>query len=196
MMALPRVVLDPGHGGRDPGAVGPTGLREKDVVLAVGRLVRDRLAPAVQVRLTRDGDVNPALSARAEVANAWRAQALISIHCNAAANRQAHGFEAFTTPGQDRSDGLAERMIEAVAQAFPALRIRRDMTDGDSDKEARFTVLARARVPAVLVELAFLSNPAEEQLLASVDFQRRMASALAAGVARFLGVQLPGEAKT
>ena len=182
-----KVWIDPGHGGSQPGAVGPTGVREKDIALAVSRLLRDILvSPTVSVRLTRDADVDVALAARADMANTWRADAFVSIHCNAAVNRQAHGFEVFTSPGQDRCDVLAEEIIKAVAQAFPALRIRRDMTDGDSDKEARFTVLTRARVPAVLVEMAFISNPAEERMLASADFQRRMAQAIATGVFRFL----------
>lgn len=186
-----KVCIDPGHGGSQPGAVGPTGIQEKNIAFAVSRLIRDILvSPTVRVRLTRDADVDLALAARADIANTWGANAFISIHCNAAANRQAHGFEVFSTPGQDRSDVLAEEIIKAVALAFPALRIRRDMTDGDSDKEARFTVLTRARVPAVLVEMAFISNPDEERLLASVDFQRRMAEAIATGTRRFLGVRL------
>jgi N-acetylmuramoyl-L-alanine amidase len=140
----------------------------------------------IAVTLTRDSDIDVALTARADMANAWRSDAFISLHCNAAVSRQAHGFEVFTSPGQDRSDVLAEEIIKTVAQAFPVMRIRRDMADGDSDKEARFTVLTRARVPAVLVEMAFISNPAEERLLASADFQRRMAQAIASGVFRFL----------
>ena len=187
------------NGGRQPGAVGPTGVQEKNIALAVSRLLREMLitppdkAPRqaqVAVTLTRDSDIDVALTARADMANAWRADAFVSIHCNAAVNRQAHGFEVFTSPGQNRSDVLAEEIIKAVALAFPALRIRRDMTDGDSDKEARFTVLTRARIPAVLVEMAFISNPAEERMLASVDFQQRMAGAIATGILRFLGVRI------
>lgn len=187
----PRVVLDPGHGGRDPGAIGPSGVREKDIVLTVARLLRDELRPVAQVRLTRDADTGLALGARAEAANAWRAGAFVSIHCNAAVNRKAHGFEVFTSPGQDQSDALAEHIITAVAAAFPDLRMRRDLADGDSDKEARFTVLLRSQVPAVLVEMAFLSNPREEALLVSPGWQRRMAGALARGLTQFAGVTLP-----
>lgn len=228
------------NGGRQPGAVGPTGVQEKNIALAVSRLLREALitppdealrraqaafgaaqqrgdsaamdaaraagqaaraagatdagvqalwqSPVVPiaVTLTRDSDIDVALTARADMANAWRSDAFISLHCNAAVSRQAHGFEVFTSPGQDRSDVLAEEIIKTVAQAFPVMRIRRDMADGDSDKEARFTVLTRARVPAVLVEMAFISNPVEERLLASADFQRRMAQAIASGVFRFL----------
>ena len=144
----------------------------------------------IAVTLTRDSDIDVALTARADMANAWRADAFVSIHCNAATSRDAHGFEVFTSPGQDRSDILAEEIIKAVAVALPTLRIRRDMSDGDSDKEARFAVLTRTRVPAVLVELAFISNPAEERLLNNPDFQSSMARAIATGILRFLGVRL------
>lgn len=182
------------NGGRQPGAVGPNGTREKDIALIVSRLIRDKLtSPTVSVHLTRDRDIDVALAARADQANTRRATAFVSIHCNAAVNRQAHGFEVFTSPGQDRSDILAEEIITAVALAIPALRIRRDTTDGDGDKEARFAVLTLSRVPAVLVEMAFISNPAEERLLASTDFQRRMAGAIADGILMFLGVRLRSE---
>lgn len=188
---MKRVLLDPGHGGRDPGAVGPTGLREKDVVLLVAQLLQTRLgavsALPMQVRLTRTTDVLVGLRARALIANAWPADAFISLHCNAAANPQAHGFEVFTTPGQNRSDLLAQHLIDAVRVQLPELRLRVDRTDRDDDKEATFTVLAASRVPTALVEMAFISNPQEEGWLRQQAFLDRMVGALATGVQAFLG---------
>ncbi len=181
-----RVLIDPGHGGPQPGAVGPSGLKEKHVALSVSGLIRDRLISAADVRMTRTADVGASLVVRADMANNWRADAFVSIHCNAAANRDAHGFEVFTAPGQNRSDVLAEEIIKAVAAAFPQMRIRADTTDGDRDKEANFTVITRARVPAALVELAFISNPREEDLLRQAAFQERMAGAIAQGITAFL----------
>jgi N-acetylmuramoyl-L-alanine amidase len=92
-----RVMLDPGHGGKDPGAIGPSGLREKDVVLAVGRMVRDRLRrdEGFEVRMTRDSDVFIPLEERTATANEARADIFVSLHINASPNRQAEGISTY-----------------------------------------------------------------------------------------------------
>jgi N-acetylmuramoyl-L-alanine amidase len=90
-------MLDPGHGGKDPGAVGPTGLKEKDVVLALGRKVRERLAriPGVEVRMTRDTDVFIPLEERTALANRAKADLFVSMHINASPDRRAEGFSTY-----------------------------------------------------------------------------------------------------
>ena len=92
-----RVMIDPGHGGKDPGAVGPTGLKEKDVVLAIGRRIRERLARSGEfdVRMTRDDDVFIPLEERTAMANKGRADIFVSLHINASPNRRAEGFSTY-----------------------------------------------------------------------------------------------------
>ncbi|MBI5343286.1 MAG: N-acetylmuramoyl-L-alanine amidase [Deltaproteobacteria bacterium] len=92
-----RVMLDPGHGGKDPGAIGPTGLKEKDVVLAIGRMVRDRLARdgTFEARMTRDSDVFIPLEERTAMANEAKADIFVSLHINASTNRKAEGFSTY-----------------------------------------------------------------------------------------------------
>ena len=92
-----RVMLDPGHGGKDPGAIGPTGLREKDAVLMIGRMVRDRLHPdeTFEVRMTRDADVFIPLEERTAMANEARADIFVSLHINASPNRNAEGISTY-----------------------------------------------------------------------------------------------------
>ena len=92
-----RVMIDPGHGGKDPGATGPTGLREKDVVLALGRMVRERLArhEGYDVRMTRDADEFIPLEERTAMANRGRADIFVSLHINASRNRRAKGISTF-----------------------------------------------------------------------------------------------------
>jgi N-acetylmuramoyl-L-alanine amidase len=92
-----RVMIDPGHGGKDPGATGPTGLQEKDVVLAIGRMVRDRLARSeeYEVRMTRDADVFIPLEERTAMANRNRADIFVSLHINASRNRRAKGISTY-----------------------------------------------------------------------------------------------------
>ncbi len=92
-----RVMIDPGHGGKDSGAVGPTGLKEKDVVLSIGRMVREKLARIgeYEVRMTRDTDVFIPLEERTAMANKWQADVFVSLHINASRNRHAEGVSTY-----------------------------------------------------------------------------------------------------
>jgi len=92
-----RVMIDPGHGGKDSGAIGPTGLKEKDVVLAIGRLVRERLSRTGEydVRMTRDSDVFIPLEERTAMANKGRAEVFVSLHINASPNRRTEGISTY-----------------------------------------------------------------------------------------------------
>jgi len=92
-----RVMIDPGHGGKDSGAVGPTGLKEKDVVLAIGRKIREKLSRTGEfdVRMTRDEDVFIPLEERTAMANKGRADLFVSLHINASPNRKAEGYSTY-----------------------------------------------------------------------------------------------------
>lgn len=201
-MANKKVCLDPGHGGRDPGAVGPSGLKEKEVNLAVAKEVAKLLGTMAQVKLTRENDTNLGsdknsdLLKRALIANDYGADCFVSIHCNAAADKAAHGFEVWTTTGQTPADTLATMIIDELKAIKPALTLRMDMKDGDPDKEKNFSVLYNTKMPAVLVELGFISNPDEERLLRSRGFQSSCAFAIAKGISKFLGMRLQPEGET
>jgi len=90
-------MIDPGHGGKDPGAIGPTGLKEKDVVLAIGRRVREKLSRSGEfdVRMTRDEDVFIPLEERTAMANKGGVDIFVSLHINASRNRRAEGFSTY-----------------------------------------------------------------------------------------------------
>lgn len=186
------VCIDPGHGGHDSGAVGPGGLREKDVVLSVALLLRGLLLSDCEVVMTRQADVFETLRRRAEMSNAVAADVFLSIHCNWASRRDARGFEVFTTPGLTRADRYATALFQHWQAKFPEMHGRQDLMDGDPDKEARFTVLTRTNAPAALFELEFISNPLGEDFLRSRQQQGRMAQALAAATREFLGIQPKG----
>lgn len=196
-MSKKRLMEDPGHGGRDPGAIGPNGLQEKTVNLAVAKKLSEYLSSAFEVKLTRDTDIHLGatqkadLQARTDKANSWKADAFVSIHCNSSENKAAHGCEVYTTRGNTAADALAESIIKALEAEFSAeMFFRKDYSDGDADKEAGFAVLTQTNMPAVLVELAFISNPLEEALLGKVDYQARAAKAIALGIANYFGVKL------
>jgi len=177
------IVLDAGHGGTDPGAIGPTGVREKDVNLAitleVARLLRQQGA---EVILTRQSDVFVELLQRAEIANQAGADVFVSIHANANVDRSKHGTSTYwwpypdvMTPGQIAA---RERLAGALQTALQGELERYEL----GLYQARFAVLRATNMPSALVEVAFISNPVEERLLADPAFQNRAAAAIAAGL--------------
>ncbi len=177
-----RICIDPGHGGKDPGAVGPGEKKEKIIVLAVAKKLEKLLQGIHKVLLTRRGDFFVGLNDRAIMANAFGADLFLSIHCNAASSPMAQGFEVWTSKGQTKADGYASVLAAEWSKAFPGVNIRGDWSDGDVDKEASFCVLRRTAMPAVLVELDFISNPKMEVLLSNDAYQDLMANALHQGV--------------
>lgn len=177
-----RVVIDPGHGGPDPGAVGIGGLREKDVVLDVSLQVARLLqAQGVQVTLTRTSDIDLDLPPRVSIANRSGAAAFVSIHANALsmARPDVNGVETFHFAG-GRSQVLAgalQRRMMAISGGTPSRGV----------KQGRFFVIRRTVMPAALVEMGFVTGAIDAPRLANPDFRRRMALAIAGGVLEFLG---------
>lgn len=190
-----KICIDPGHGGLDPGAIGPTGVKEKNVALSVAKNLANILTAAgAEARLTRDDDSGPTLAHRAAVSNSFGADVFVSIHANAFTSPAAHGMEVWTSVGQTKADPVAEAVANALQAAFPGLVFRADMSDGDKDKESNFYVLYYTKAPAVLVELAFITNPIEEELLNSANYQSKVARAIAEGLAKRFGLKLPDPA--
>ena len=174
-----KIFLDPGHGGKDPGAIGPSGLHEAAVALDVAeRTMRFLTAAGHEVFLSRtQNSVTLELGERAQMANQWGADLFISIHCNAAENPNAEGFEVWTTKGQTEADKVAQAVFASFGRAFPAATGRKDLSDGDNDKEAQFAVLRLTKAPAILVETGFIMHPQTETAAAG---------AIAGGVTHWL----------
>ncbi len=118
------VVIDAGHGGVDPGALGPGGTREKDIALAVARMLAAKLSqdPTLEVRMTREGDTLIALRDRSRRANLWRngerPALFISIHCNANESRAARGFETYFLAEAKTEDARRVEQMENAAQRY------------------------------------------------------------------------------
>ena len=178
-----RIVIDPGHGGSDPGAVGPNGLKEAHVNLAVALKVAEKLRKAgVEVKLTRTSDVFVDLQPRCDIANSFGADYFVSIHCNSAGTPEAKGTETYCYKFGGQGEVLAKAIqAELIATTGRANR---------GVKTANYYVLRRTDMPAVLTELAFISNPEEEHLLGSDDFQEKCASAIARGIGKVIGIQI------
>ncbi|HUG36064.1 MAG TPA: N-acetylmuramoyl-L-alanine amidase [Candidatus Limnocylindrales bacterium] len=221
---LQLVVLDAGHGGHDPGATGPSGLTEKEVVLdvtkRVARMVEEgRLG--VKVALTRSTDVFVPLRDRTNFANKQRADLFVSIHANAHPRSVSEGVETYFL-SSEATDNEA-RQVAAIENGVvqletPASRVRTDAlksilwdlaqsefqqessflaeTVQDSMtrslrlvnrgvKQAGFYVLGGAAMPAILVEIGFLTNPKEEKKLGTPDHREAVAKAIYAGLVEY-----------
>ena len=189
-MSLPLVVLDPGHGGRDPGAINKLlGVTEAEMTLDVCRRAEALLSNCCEVVLTRGKDCYVSLSARPALANKLKADVFVSYHFNAANNRKtALSFEGFTTPGQNHSDRLCQAILEAHGRLLPEQSLRADRKDGDDDKEANFAVIRGTHCPSCLIEGEFIHTLHGAELIANDNKRQLMALAVALGVKKFLGM--------
>lgn len=179
---MAKLVLDPGHSGNpDPGAMGPSGLREADVAMDVcNKLALLLRADGHEVILTRQGDdpQSDDLGYRTNMANDAGADLFLSVHCNSA-SPQAHGTETYYyTNGSDNSARLAELCQTELVNEL-------GLTDRGV-KTAGYWVLKYTSMPAALTELAFICNPNEELLLGDDAFRARCATALYKALYKYL----------
>lgn len=214
------IVIDPGHGGKDTGAVASNGLSERDLTMAVAlRLAAELRARGHTVRLTREDGDGRALTDRTAIANRLEAKIFVSLHANASTFSSVKGAETYymslddkasdaaaaatarleneAASGSDEQSELdlilwdlaqasalnesAELAVEVQTRLNALLELR-----DRGVKQAPFVVLTGATMPAILVEVGFLSNSAEASRLASAEHQQALASAIAAGIEAFL----------
>ena len=226
------VALDPGHGGEDPGAIGPAGTREKDVVLQIANRLRERINRTVlktrrgdlplRAFMTRDADFFLPLHVRVQKARQVQADLFISLHADAFFTPKASGASVFALSqgaassaaakwmankenGADAVGGLNLKVqdqhvqralldMSTTAQINDSLKLGNEMLGqirrvGKLHKpeveQAGFAVLKAPDIPSLLVETAFISNPQEEALLLSEDYQNKLADALLAGIENY-----------
>ncbi len=183
------IVLDPGHGASDPGAIGPRGSYEKTLNLNLGLKVKTILEQAgARVVMTRQTDVDLStpdmsdrdeLRARTMVANNRKADLFISIHHNSSANSDLTGTTTYYYRKSSYDVLLAQCLQSAMA--------RGGGLDNIGIRTANFFVVKNTWMPAALLEIGFISNPQEEQILGSPAFQQKMALAIVAGIDQFFG---------
>ncbi|HOB34378.1 MAG: N-acetylmuramoyl-L-alanine amidase [Firmicutes bacterium] len=176
------IAIDPGHGGSDPGAVGVTGLPEKEVVLDVAlRLAQKLRAQGAQVVMTRDSDVFIPLGQRVAIAEAAGAEIYVSVHANAHPSPAIGGTETYYYPYKG-SAAASSRLADSLQRELAGALGLRDI----GVKTADFLVIRQTSMPSALVELGFLSNAGEEALLRTPEFRQKAADALARAVQEYL----------
>jgi len=220
-LKVKKIIIDPGHGGRDPGAVGKRGLKEKDVVLNVSMLLEKKLKERLgcEVALTRRDDTFIPLDQRAPFANTRSADLFISIHANASPNRKAYGVETYylsLTNDEEalkvaaRENATSIRKISDLQYILADLILTYNVNESPilakfvqeslvstlrenysqikalGVKKAPFYVLINVKMPAVLVEVSFISNPREEKRLRSGRYQEILAEGIFQGIKEYI----------
>jgi N-acetylmuramoyl-L-alanine amidase len=230
-----RIVIDAGHGGHDPGAVGPNKLYEKNVVLDIALKLKKILKsdPSNEVFLTRESDVFIPLEERTAIANKKNADLFVSIHANASPRKQAKGIETYLLNWTDdetamrvaaRENAISMKKMKALNRQMDIVSvitndlmrqnkrdeslklanyIQKSMVSGlESDcanltdlgvKQALFYVLFGAKMPSVLVEVSFISNPEEEALLSREAYRVHIAKAIADGLHTYISSSFPAQ---
>ena len=177
-----KIGIDPGHGGFDPGAVGLTRIYEKDVTLAIS-LELDRLLrqAGLEPVLTRTDDRTVEPITRSALLNNTKCDLAISVHINSAARREADYISTFIQGTGGRAEQLAKKVQAELVQAT-----------GWPDGGIRIKNLHMTRetkMPAILVECGFISNPEQEKQLRQPEMQKKLARSIAAGVLDYLGIK-------
>ena len=176
-----KIFIDPGHGGNDPGAIGIKGTKEAAVVLKIAKKLKEiLLKEGFETVMSRESDVAVSLNKRAEMANQAYADLFLSIHCNGFANSAAKGTEVYSCPGDDMGKTLASKMSEGVSSALG--------TNNRGAKEEKFAVLRLSKMTAVLIETAFITNVAEEEMMQKEEFYDKVALAIANSIFSTLGI--------
>ena len=187
-------LLDPGHGGLHPetgeymtsGKRSPKwsdgtqyfeGVGNRDIVKRI--LKKCREAGILVLNIVNDWE-DVSLATRVNRANAiysyYKNAIYVSVHSNGFSKEGANGYSVYTSPGQTKSDRLADILLSYMELEFPDHKLRKDMSDSDMDKEAAFYVLRKTKMPAILSENFFMTNKRECDLLLTPEFRDRIAN--------------------
>lgn len=191
-----KVLIDNGHGANTPGKRSPDGrLREYAYAREIaGRVVFELRKKGIDTEQIVKEEVDVPLSERCRRVNEYKASEaiLVSIHCNAAGGgstwMQARGWEAWTSMGQTKADKLATCLYEAAEKYLPGMKIRKDITDGDPDKESGFYILKHTKCPAVLTENLFQDNRTDVDFLLSEAGKRAIVDLHVNGIINYLSL--------
>ena len=173
------IILDAGHGGKDPGANNGDAV-EKDITLAIARMTEEILKDSgYKVKMIRDDDSFIELTERPEIANRRNAKVYVSIHCNSSEDGEGKGIETFYTEQKGESN-------QELAEQIHIELIKHTEASDRGVKTADYTVLVKTDMPAVLIETGFLTNLTERELLTENSYQEKVAHGIAEGIIEYL----------
>lgn len=180
-----KYLLDYGHGGNDPGAIGVDNIKEKDLVLEIGKRVKYHLERHQQTVIeSRAADTTVSLSERSNKANKNNVDLSISIHCNAFSDSAAQGIEIYHYKGSKRGIELATSILNAITKA-------KLYTKNRGLKDANLHMTREVKATAVLIELGFITNASDKKLI--VENKENFAIAITKGILAFWGMEYINE---
>jgi N-acetylmuramoyl-L-alanine amidase len=179
---MTKIYIDAGHGGTDVGAIGVDGIHESDINLSVAKHLRTALEwQNVSVMMSRTEDVAKTLADRVKEANEWGADYFVSIHCNAFDNPSANGTEVFIWRKGGRAEQLA---VKVLRQMLATLK-----TTDRGVKEDNLYVVKNTDAPAILCEIAFITNDNDKGKIDTDAEQKNVAEAICKGICEQLGIE-------
>ncbi|MEA4892630.1 MAG: N-acetylmuramoyl-L-alanine amidase [Peptococcaceae bacterium] len=192
-----KILIDPGHGGTDPGRIG-WGIKEKDPNLAVGlALAKKLLIYDAEVKLTRQDDDSISLDQRSGLAKVFGPDLCISCHHNGVSSQTATGVEVFYSHSRPAAQALAARISAGIAKAGLCNRGAKTWLNASgTDYHHMIRKVESAATTALIVEAGFLSNPADAELIRTEAYQDLEAQVMADAAAEYLGLELKAKAST
>ena len=173
------IVIDAGHGGKDPGANRDDAI-EKEITLEVAKITKTLLEESdYKVGMTRESDDYIELGNRSKIANERNAKVFVSIHCNSSEDAEGKGIETYYTEQKGLEDEVLAEMIQESL-------IKQTDANDRGIKGANYTVIVRSSMPAVLVEVGFLTDTEENELLQNEEYQRKLAKGISEGIKKYL----------
>lgn len=220
-MQVREIIIDAGHGGKDPGAIGRFGEQEKKIVLDISmRLKKILQNKGIKVKMTRARDEFISLQKRTEIASRSKADLFVSVHANSSPVRSVHGLEVYTAKylgfkernaeqrktnqrlmfnhlSMKRGASGVEKIVsdmlyvhkqakaETLAKQLAKKTAKRIKTKNRGKKESQFYVVKNTLIPAILIEVGFLSNPKESKLLQTSTYRQRVARGIAESILEY-----------
>ena len=184
-----KIYVDPGHGGTEPGAVGVANIEEEDITLAVAKYLKVELERnKMSVKMSRTSDANKTIDTRAAEANSWGADIVCSVHANSFKVESANGTEVLIYKKGGNAEKIANKVLSNLVST---LKTKNRGVKERSD----LGILRKTNAPAILCELAFISNKVDKEKIDEATEHKACAVAICKGICEYLGITYKGEEK-
>lgn len=177
-----KIYIDAGHGGDEPGAVGINKIEEEDITLPVAKYLEAELKrQGITTKMSRTTDSNKTLSVRASEANQWGADIVCSVHCNAYEKASANGTEVIIYKKGGQAEKIASKVLSQLLSVLKT-------TNRGVKEDASLYILRKTNAPAILCEIAFITNKADKEKIDEAAEQKAVAVAICKGICSYLGI--------
>lgn len=183
-----KIYVDAGHGGKDPGAVGINDIEEEDITLSVAKYLEAELKRQkdITTKMSRTGDTTKSVNARAKEANDWGADFFCSLHCNSYDEESANGTETLIYAKGGNAEKIAIKVHNNLVSVLKT-------EDRGIKERPDLCVLRDTKAPAILCEIAFISNKVDKSKIDEAAEQKAVAVAICKGICQYFGITYKGE---